>query len=133
MTILIKVKLGGLAIAAFLFCVPVDAAETHMGVASVVDGDTIEIHGERIRFHGIDAMEGRQLCADRSGSHWRCGAAAANALAELVGRKAVECRAIDRDRYGRVVAVCFVGSLNINAWMVSEGWACSLPPLLAGV
>ena len=30
-----------------------------IGTASVTDGDTIKIHGERIRLHGIDAPESR--------------------------------------------------------------------------
>ena len=47
------------------------------GVASVIDGDTIEVHGQRIRLHGIDAPESRQLCR-RDGKPWQCGKDAAN-------------------------------------------------------
>ncbi|TIX83588.1 MAG: thermonuclease family protein, partial [Mesorhizobium sp.] len=43
------------------------------GHASVVDGDTIEIHGERIRFNGVDAPESSQLCLDVKGKKYRCG------------------------------------------------------------
>ncbi len=48
------------------------------GVASVIDGDTLEIHGQRIRFHGVDAPESRQLCR-LDGKPWQCGKDAANA------------------------------------------------------
>ncbi|MCO6442030.1 MAG: hypothetical protein J5I81_13340 [Nitrococcus mobilis] len=43
-------------------------AETLTGVASVVDGDTLETHGERIRLHGIDAPESAQRCRKPDGS-----------------------------------------------------------------
>jgi len=51
-----------------------------MGVASVIDGDTIEIHGTRIRLHGIDAPESRQVCMRPTGEEWRCGQQASLAL-----------------------------------------------------
>ena len=55
------------------------------GVASVIDGDTIEIHGTRIRLNGIDAPESGQLCQDARGTAWRCGQQAALALSDRTG------------------------------------------------
>lgn len=93
-----------------------------IGVASVIDGDTIEIHGQRIRLHGIDAPESKQLC-DRDGKPWRCGVEAANRISEKIGQWSVTCDERDKDRYGRVVSVCSAGGQDLNAWMVSEGLA----------
>lgn len=93
-----------------------------VGVASVIDGDTIEIHGQRIRLHGIDAPESSQTCSE-GGKAIRCGAIAANRLAEKIGGRTVTCDERDKDRYGRVVSVCTVGGQDLNAWMVSEGLA----------
>ncbi len=56
------------------------------GVASVIDGDTIEVHGQRIRLHGIDAPESRQLCR-LDGKPWQCGKDAANALADKIAHR----------------------------------------------
>jgi endonuclease YncB( thermonuclease family) len=73
----------------------------------MIDGDTIEIAGESIRFHGIDAPESRQLCG-LGGEPWQSGKDAANALADWIGRRPVTCEELDRDRYDRIVARCSV-------------------------
>jgi endonuclease YncB( thermonuclease family) len=99
-------------------------AGTHTitGRASVIDGDTIEIHGTRIRLFGIDAPESDQSCTVH-GKEFRCGQRAAFALSDEIGNRVVSCQPKDRDRYGRVVAVCLAGGEDINAWMVAKGWA----------
>lgn len=94
-----------------------------VGVASVIDGDTIEIHGERIRLFGIDAPEGGQPCHRTDGSQWRCGQHAALALQDHIGRRLVACVQRDTDRYRRAVCQCRVGGEDIGAWLVAQGWA----------
>lgn len=93
------------------------------GTASVIDGDTIEIRGERIRLDAIDAPESSQLCVDAAGKRYRCGQKSAFALADMIGRTVVSCEPKDRDRYKRTIAVCFKGDINLNAWIISQGWA----------
>jgi len=92
------------------------------GVASVIDGDTLEIDGQRIRLHGIDAPESRQLCR-LDGKPWQCGKTAANALAEKIARRPVACEDLGRDRYKRIIAKGTVAGEDMGAWMVSQGWA----------
>lgn len=92
------------------------------GGASVIDGDTIEIHGQRIRLHGIDVPEGAQTC-QVEGKSWRCGQQASLALDGKIAGRPVSCKQKDVDRYRRIVAVCFAGNEDLNAWMVAEGWA----------
>ena len=96
------------------------------GLAEVIDGDTIAIRGSRtrIRLWGIDTPEGKQTCRDRAGQRYLCGARAADALAGLIGRNGhVTCTPKDRDRYGRIVAICRIRGQDLNAEMVRQGWA----------
>jgi endonuclease YncB( thermonuclease family) len=115
---------AGILIAAVL-AAPSGAAaeEAIVGTASVIDGDTIEIHGTRIRLHGIDAPESRQECHRTDGRAWRCGQQAALALSERIGRAVVRCDVRGRDRYGRTISVCLRNTEDLNRWMVVSGWA----------
>ena len=111
-------------LALLLMLLPASAsAETLTGVASVIDGDTLEIHGQRIRLHGIDAPESSQTCNDATAKPYRCGQKAALALAGQIDGQPVTCDGRDVDRYGRLVAVCFAGSQDLNAWLVTSGLA----------
>jgi endonuclease YncB( thermonuclease family) len=98
-------------------------ALTVSGQASVMDGDTLEMHGQRIRLHGIDAPETPQHCYLPDGRTWRCGHTAARRLQDFIGSKTVTCAQKDRDRYGRIVAVCAAGGDDLGAWLVEHGWA----------
>lgn len=98
------------------------AAPDLAGRASVVDGDTLEIAGQRIRLWGVDAPESAQRCT-RDGRPYRCGAEAANGLDQFIGGRTVACTQRDTDRYGRIVAVCRAGGEDLSAWLIRQGLA----------
>ena len=98
-------------------------AQEHSGIPRVVDANTIIINFQKIRLHGIEAPNAEQLC-EIDGESWLCGWEATNALAHIVGRHWVSCRQNHLNEGGVVGATCFAGNvLNINAWMVRNGWA----------
>lgn len=99
------------------------------GVASVIDGDTIEVHGQRVRFNGIDAPESRQYCDDAKGFEYPCGRRSAEALDDfLAASKPVQCAFITWDRYGRFVGDCTrADGASVATWMVEHGQALDWP------
>ena len=97
------------------------------GQASIIDGDTLEIHGTRIRLWGIDAPESSQLCRGEDSIQYRCGARAANELAAMVDGHPVICQPVSLDRYGRTVASCSVDGTDLAEWLVRHGLALDWP------
>jgi hypothetical protein len=81
------------------------------------------IHNQRIRLHGVDAPESGQTCKRSNGEVWRCGQQAALALSNKIGTQTVSCQPTDIDQYQRTVAICSLGGEDLNAWLVSQGWA----------
>jgi endonuclease YncB( thermonuclease family) len=99
------------------------APPTIAGVASVIDGDTLDLHGERIRLEGVDAPEAHQKCLDADGKFWRCGQAAANGLDVWIAGNPVSCKTHGREKWGRLLATCTVRGTSMQAWLVSHGYA----------
>ena len=93
------------------------------GVANITDGDTIKILNNRIRFHGIDAPENSQNCLIKS-KKYSCGKIASAALSKKISKNIVKCKVQDKkDRYKRYIGVCYIKKINLNKWMVRNGYA----------
>ena len=88
------------------------------GSARVTDGDGLRIGEARIRLHGVDAFERGQICGRSP-----CGEASRRNLITLTEGRRVECEPLDRDRYGRTVARCLVGDLDLGQAQVEAGHA----------
>src|SRR4051794_37167141 len=99
------------------------ASELIAGRAAVIDGDMLEIRGERIHLFGIDALESGQTCLSATGQRYRCGQKTALVVDAQIGVSVVTCERKDTYQYGRVVAVCRVFGEDLGAWMAGLGWA----------
>ena len=106
----------------FLFLLSSVASADISGTALIVDGDTIAISGMNVRLNGIDTPERQQTCK-KAGVTWRCGYEATEALRRWTYTKEVRCVGDRTDRFGKLVADCFVDGYNLNARLVYEGLA----------
>ena len=88
----------------------------------VVDGDTIHLNGEKIRFTGIDTPELKQTCIKERVIN-PCGVTAKEILIEKISDNQVECISEGRDRYKRTLAECFVNDESLSSYLVRSGYA----------
>ena len=106
----------------FLFFSNFVFAKTIIGKPRIIDGDTIHIKSNKIRLHGIDAPETKQTCKNDN-EEWYCGKQSTKELKKLINKQNVECVVNDVDVYNRYIAICYIDEININQWMVKNGWA----------
>lgn len=117
----IRILLPGL-----LVLLPGPALAEVQGLATVVDGDTVVVGGERLHLDGIDAPEAEQQC-EHYGMLWPCGAEARTVLQRIIDRRPLSCRKRDRDSEGAAIADCRIGVVGLSLEMLSTGMAVTLP------
>ena len=88
----------------------------------VIDGDTIHLNNEKIRFTGIDTPELKQTCNKNSEIIY-CGIKAKQLLIDKIGKNKVTCIREGKDQYKRTLAECFVNDLSLSRFLVREGFA----------
>ena len=88
----------------------------------VVDGDTIYLNGEKIRFTGIDTPELKQTCTKQGIKNY-CGISAKKILIDKIGNKTVECISEGKDQYKRTLAECFINNESLSRHLVRSGYA----------
>ena len=89
----------------------------------IIDGDTIILNSEKIRFYGIDTPEIKQSCTNNNGQTYSCGVKATLELKKIIGSRTVLCIKKTKDRYKRSISICYVDGKDINSLMVKKGWA----------
>lgn len=98
-----------------------DVPPSVSGTPLVLDGDTLDFDGLRVRLFGIDAPERDQLCEQEDGSRYSCGITSREVLVSVIDHAPVRCTRKDVDRYGRMVAVCEGRNGDLGARMVEHG------------
>ena len=88
----------------------------------VVDGDTIHLDGEKIRFTGIDTPELKQTCVNEEIID-PCGLTAKEILIDKISDNKVECISEGKDQYKRTLAECFVNNESLSSYLVRSGYA----------
>lgn len=118
---------AGFGLAAVTALVPHDAAGAVAASSTVVliDGDTVDIDGVRIRLLDIDTPE---TFHSRCEAELALGLKAKQRLRELVASGPVTYEPHGHDRYGRTLARVYAGPVNVGAVLLDEGFALPYQP-----
>ena len=101
------------------------------GYAKIIDGDTIKINSKKIRLHGIDAPEKKQVCKKpyitivffSFSKNYLCGQVSTDKLTKKINNQIIKCKIKNVDRYNRLIGECYKNNENLNSWLVSNGYA----------
>jgi endonuclease YncB( thermonuclease family) len=96
-----------------------------LGRPKILDGDSLVLNGQEIRLFGIDAPEYTQTCMRKEGGVFDCGKQSRRHLQTMTRSQSLTCDGWEYDKYERLLAVCYLGDLEINRQMVLDGWAIS--------
>ena len=110
-------KFLGILVPGLLWCNVVLANDLR-----VVDGDTIVLNGEKIRFSGIDTPELKQTCMNGDEKVF-CGKSAKMLLIKKIGNQIPECISEGKDVYKRTLAECFINGESLSVFLVRSGYA----------
>lgn len=99
-----------------------DRGEVIQGPARVVDGDTIDVAGFRIRLNGVAAPERSEPG----------GAEATAVLRQIIAGQTVRCSVTGDQTHGREVGTCWTGAQDIGAAVIATGRARDCPRFSAG-
>ncbi len=118
----------------FLIFISNGAAEEISGLPKIIDGDTIHINNYKFRLEGIDAPEMRQQCQKESlkvssiigftfYKDYSCGKVSKEKLISKIRGSKIKCIFTTKDKYKRYIATCYKEKINLNQWMVRNGYA----------
>ncbi len=104
------------------------------GTPKIIDGDTVHINNKKIRLEGIDAPEIKQQCKKpvlqisvmisfQFNKNYSCGVKSKVQLINKIADSKIKCISLSKDRYKRYLATCYKDKINLNKWMVRNGYA----------
>ena len=104
------------------------------GKPKIIDGDTVHINTKKIRLEGIDAPEIKQYCKKpflkisvfigfQFSKDYLCGVTSKKRLTNKIDNSKIRCIYSSKDKYKRYLATCYKDNINLNKWMVRNGYA----------